>query len=101
MPARCPTCDREECPTIERDRQLCSRAASDCRAHAVDWRARALAAEADAAKWRKFAPLIDRGDLAGACAKLSLYYYAAGKPFDGLKRRRAAVWDDLQKYMAL
>ena len=32
----------------------------DCEAHAVDWRARALAAEADAARWRKVAPLIER-----------------------------------------
>ena len=33
---------------------------SDCAAHAVDWRARALTAEADATRWRKVAPLIER-----------------------------------------
>lgn len=74
-PARCPTCDRAECRASETmppyvhsaweriskaegrasadDRRLVSwhadrvRAAeADCRAHAVDWRARALKAEA-------------------------------------------------------
>ena len=67
MPAdRCPTCDREGCPTlqptehIEASRGDCPAcvAFDDCYAHRVDWRARALAAEADADRWRKVAPLI-------------------------------------------
>lgn len=58
-PARCPTCDREGCPRFtgvhEHDgsaRYECPGciAAADCAAHRVDWRARAIAAEADAAK---------------------------------------------------
>ena len=64
--ANCPTCDREGCPTlqptehIEASRGDCPAcvAFDDCYAHRVDWRARALAAEADAARWRKVAPLI-------------------------------------------
>ncbi len=64
--ANCPTCDREGCPTlqptehIEASRGDCPAcvAFDDCYAHAVDWRARALTAEADAARWRKVAPLI-------------------------------------------
>ncbi len=89
---RCPTCDREGCPTlqptehIEASRGECPACAAsiDCGRHAVDWRARALAAEADkscrvcdrvdamtyacepswektraaATRWRKVAPLI-------------------------------------------
>ena len=46
---RCPTCDREECPRHGRTFSgimAHAAAASDCDAHAVDWRARALAAEA-------------------------------------------------------
>ncbi len=92
--ANCPTCDREGCPTlqptehIEASRGDCPAcvAFGDCYAHAVDWRARALAAEADkscrvcdrvdamtyacepswektradAARWHKVAPLIER-----------------------------------------
>jgi hypothetical protein len=54
--ANCPTCDREGCPTlqptehIEASRGDCPAcvAFDDCYAHRVDWRARALAAEADA-----------------------------------------------------
>lgn len=52
---RCPTCDRAECPClsafamdhVEGHRNDCPpcAASDDCRAHAVDWRARALAAE--------------------------------------------------------
>jgi len=64
--ANCPTCDREGCPTlqptehIEASRGDCPAcvAFDDCYAHRVDWRARALAAEADADRWRKVAPLI-------------------------------------------
>ena len=98
MTARCPTCDREGCDSLKMpgwapyecacggfDCPLC-RAAQDCERHAVDWRARALAAEADkscrvcdrvdamtyacepswektradATRWRKVAPLIER-----------------------------------------
>ena len=92
--ANCPTCDREGCPTlqptehIEASRGDCPAcvAFDDCYAHRVDWRARALAAEADkscrvcdrvdamtyacepswektradADRWRKVAPLIER-----------------------------------------
>lgn len=60
--ARCPTCDREGCPALRGatwlieacacggfDCYLC-RNQHDCEANRVDWRARALAAEADAAK---------------------------------------------------
>ena len=73
MPAdRCPTCDREGCPAEDHWKQY--RAAEDagnydlaveslalfdeCGCELVDWRARALAAEADADRWRKVAPLI-------------------------------------------
>lgn len=38
---------------------------------------------------RSFAPLINRGDLAGACARLSLYHYAGGQSWPGLVKRRA------------
>lgn len=68
---RCPTCDREGCPALRGatwlieacacggfDCYLC-RNQHDCEAHRVDWRARALAADADAARWRKVAPLIE------------------------------------------
>lgn len=95
---RCPTCDRDGCdgpypPAC--DDALCDDCADrrDCYAHAVDWRARAIAAEAerseilglvnpssdqsvadrvreliedlreaqaDAARWRKVAPMIER-----------------------------------------
>ena len=78
---RCPTCDREECDRpaaadatagipgfgedcTDEDNAKWSRlgfAVRNCLAHAVtadQWRARALAAEADAARWRKVAPLI-------------------------------------------
>ena len=52
--ANCPTCDREGCPTlqptehIEASRGDCPAcvAFDDCYAHRVDWRARAIAAEA-------------------------------------------------------
>ena len=68
MTARCPTCDREGCPMLQPtehvdvgrgDCPACV-AFDDCYAHRVDWRARALAAEADADRWRKVAPLIER-----------------------------------------
>ncbi len=54
---RCPTCDREgtNCPTWDtlirgtlpniEVRHVALAAMRDCRAHAVDWRARCLAAE--------------------------------------------------------
>ena len=43
--ARCPTCDKY----------------GTCAEHAADqWKARALAAEADAARWQRVAPLIER-----------------------------------------
>jgi hypothetical protein len=66
-PTRCPTCDREGCGvaaagsfewTSRTHLDAWRAATSDCQGHAVDWRARALAAEADAARWRKVAPLI-------------------------------------------
>lgn len=52
---RCPTCDREDCPAacmmrsspaLYTDAQ-CVAAGRDCRAHAIDWRARCLAAESE------------------------------------------------------
>lgn len=49
---RCERCDRVECPTLDRAEdhspgcQGCLDADRDCAAHAVDWRARAIAAEA-------------------------------------------------------
>ena len=53
---RCPRCDREDCPTrrwgfYPSAPQVCGdtpirSALRNCRKHAVDWRARALAAEA-------------------------------------------------------
>jgi len=54
---RCPTCDREGCPKLlpaehtEECRSDCPRCAAidDCHAHRVDWRARAIAAEAELA----------------------------------------------------
>ena len=93
--ANCPTCDREEChmPDIDRkildDKQRARIRAEHwdaCWTNRVDWRARALAAEADkscrvcdrvdamtyacepswektraaATRWRKVAPLIER-----------------------------------------
>lgn len=57
-PERCPTCDkpRAECPTVQmlndgqrspaEVREAAKEYAFDCRRRAVDWRARALAAEA-------------------------------------------------------
>jgi hypothetical protein len=65
--ARCPTCDREGCPTlqptehIEASRGECPACAAsiDCGRHAVDWRARALAAEADADSLAKASRIID------------------------------------------
>ena len=70
---RCPTCDRKGCPAENHWKQY--RAAEDagnydlaveslalfdgCGCERVDWRARAIAAESDAAKWRKVEPLID------------------------------------------
>ena len=53
-PERCTTCDREVCPKLlpaehtEECRSDCPRCAAfdDCHAHRVDWRARAIAAEA-------------------------------------------------------
>lgn len=59
-PERCPTCDREACPKLlpaehtEECRSDCPRcvAIDDCHAHRVDWRARDIAAEADAQQWR-------------------------------------------------
>ncbi len=65
--ANCPTCDREEChmPDIDRkildDKQRARIRAEHwdaCWTNRVDWRARALTAEADAARWCKVAPLI-------------------------------------------
>lgn len=38
----------------------------------------------------RFAPMIDRGDLAGACKRLSLYTYAGKVQLPGLITRRAA-----------
>lgn len=38
---------------------------------------------------RKFAPLVNAGNLRGACAKLSLYVYAKGRWLPGLAARRA------------
>lgn len=38
----------------------------------------------------KFAPLINAGNLRGACAKLSAYTWAGGRQLPGLIRRRAA-----------
>lgn len=38
---------------------------------------------------RKFAPLVNSGHLASACAKLSAYVYAGGVKLPGLARRRA------------
>ena len=75
MPAdRCPTCDREGCDgarlLAEHRRAMAGGdhdaanvtltewAALGCRP--VDWRARALAAESDAAKWRRVGPMIER-----------------------------------------
>ena len=61
---RCPTCDREACPSFAlRDRpwshaKVC--ADDDCHAHCVDWRAKFFAAESDAARWHNVAPLIER-----------------------------------------
>ena len=62
LPAeRCPTCDRDglNCPTLEtlvrgtlpntEVRRIAIEARNDCLAHRVDWRARALAAEAELA----------------------------------------------------
>lgn len=53
---RCPRCDRDYCPNFppvrhdgtegDRDCPVCV-ASRDCDAHAVDWRARALAAESE------------------------------------------------------
>ena len=43
---RCPTCDREECPMIGNGGEYAALDLADCRHHRVDWRARALAAEA-------------------------------------------------------
>ena len=86
---RCATCDRDECRSGEprapeylaaaerilaanghatlADREIIHRHARqrnaadvDCTAHRVDWRARAIAAEADAARWQLVAPLIER-----------------------------------------
>jgi hypothetical protein len=64
---RCPTCDREGCrvpigydPAVTGIGDVDFAAVRDCYANAVDWRARALAAEADAARWRKVEPLIER-----------------------------------------
>lgn len=37
----------------------------------------------------KFAPLVNAGNLRGACAKLSLYVYAKGRKLPGLVTRRA------------
>ena len=54
MPAdRCPTCDRDGCPMLQPNEHIDARrgecpacaASIDCGRHAVDWRARALAAE--------------------------------------------------------
>lgn len=63
---RCPVCDREACPTLRRfcHRDYCEdadppqdfaacpgcAAEADCRAHAVDWRAEALALRAEKAR---------------------------------------------------
>lgn len=76
-PDRCQTCDRAIADASTIGEGLCEVQASfdskqrraggwnltarkDCETvHRVDWRARALAAEADAAKWRKVAPLIE------------------------------------------
>lgn len=84
MPAhatRCPTCDREGCPRftgvhehVEASRAECPGciAATDCAAHRADWRARALAAEANAARWRKVAPLIEAIADEMACDRRSI-----------------------------
>ena len=67
-PERCTVCDRPlavgGCPRFRASSATSwtahewKSAAFDCHAHRVDWRARALAAEADATRWRKVAPLI-------------------------------------------
>lgn len=57
---RCPTCDREACPSLQPSEHIEARrgecpacaASIDCHAHRVDWRARAIAAESDAQQWR-------------------------------------------------
>lgn len=48
-PARCATCDRAECPDLRTQWMYYFEPAArqDCRAHAVDWRARCLAAETE------------------------------------------------------
>lgn len=46
----CPNCDRADCPMLScsavRGTMASNRAMADCANHTVDWRARALAAEA-------------------------------------------------------
>jgi hypothetical protein len=93
---RCPTCDREGCSYHERrDEPWCvtkSRAQDDCEANRVDWRARALTAEPDAARWATVAPLLerlqavdrdaswDRDDVGRATDALLIVYAATKEP---------------------
>lgn len=59
-PERCPTCDREGCKRAAAEKEILGRytadqwgrylmTSRDCRAHEVDWRARAIAAESELA----------------------------------------------------
>lgn len=83
--ARCERCDREDCPTLTAVPHVriseymdapeeCPgciadpehKAGEDCKRHAVDWRARALAAEADAVKSEAY------GDIAVAASDAAL-----------------------------
>lgn len=47
---RCPTCDRDWCPRMGPGQWIELDAIRNCNANRVDWRSRALAAEADAAR---------------------------------------------------
>lgn len=64
-PDRCPTCDRDTCGLMALGWRVnvwderWPAANADCHAHAADWRARTIAAESDAAKWRRVAPTIE------------------------------------------
>ena len=66
---RCPTCDKPRAGDVavsHADGCACAGCLSVCwsdwgvMCEPVDWRARAIAAEPDAERWRKVAPLIER-----------------------------------------
>lgn len=95
-PERRPTCDREGCPRRLAPMRISIEAAvADCDDHAVDWRARAIAAESDAAKWRAaIARAKEPGDpVLRAIAELlsCTYLDAVPTPDDDDYRRELAV----------